>query len=154
MSVNDINIALKWVQTGLTFLKWVHTTILVAWACGAVLPMFSNGILHLFPIAYEILLRDVIGDSLGFSIDQIEIRPKIRLINLIYFLLIVGIAINGTHIGFTIYDLATDEGSPIFWFLIFFTCLLGALLVLECVYFYYFIKYKAYLELRLKCKKP
>jgi hypothetical protein len=149
--MEDTKIAIKWVQTGLTFLKWVHTILLVGWAFGGLLTLFSNGILHITPLAYEIALRDVIGDSLGFGID-IEIRSKQRIINLIYFMLIVGIALNGTHIGFTIYELVTNDASPIFWFLIFFTCLLCVLLVVEVVYFYYFIKYKRYLGLLGKNK--
>lgn len=151
LSANDVKISINWVQYGLTFLKWIHTIILICWACGGLLTQFSNGIWHITPIAYEILLRDVIGDSLGFGMD-IEVRPKMRIINAIYFLLIVAIGFNATHLGFTIDELVTNSSTPIYWFLIFFSCLLGLLIVLEVVYIYYFIKYKKYLGLLIKTK--
>lgn len=152
MSNDDVVIAIEWVQTGLTFLKWCHTVLLVGWACGGLLTQFSNGIWHITPLAYEILLRDVIGDSLGFSLTNISIRSKFRLINLLYFLLVVAIGFNGTHIGFTIYEIVTNDASPIYWFLIFFTCLLSFLLILEVIYIYYYVKYKKYLGLLMKNK--
>jgi hypothetical protein len=124
---------------------------LVCWAFGGLLPLFSNGIWHITPIAYEILLRDVIGDSLGFGID-IQVRLKRRAINLLYFLLVVAIGFNATHLGFTINELVTTD-TPIYWFLIFFSCLLGFLIVLEIVEIYYFVKYKSYLGLLATDKK-
>ena len=148
----DIKHAIEWSQTGLAFLSYVHTALLVGWGFGPLVNGFSNGIFHAVPLAYEILALKILSDTIGFGLNLIngkwvaEATLKIRMINLSVFVFVIAIALNITHFVFTVIEVVDTVSG----FLIFFSVLLGILTLLECVYIYYLLKYKRYLLLLKK----
>ena len=143
----DINHGLNWSMVGLTFFSYVHLTLLVAWTiCGLDLG-FSNGILHVPPLGWELIVLKVVTDTVRFNPCIIngqfgaDTNAKFSLINFSYFLLLVGLGLNITHGVFTI---LYDEHT---WFYICFTVILFSLAVLDCIYFYYLVKFKQYIQI-------
>jgi hypothetical protein len=151
----DIMYAIEWSQTGLAFLSYVHTALLVGWGFGPLVNGFSNGIFHAVPLAYEIFALKILSDTIGFGLNLIngkwvaEAILKIRMIKFSVFVFVVAIALNITHFVFTIIEVVDTVGD-LHGFLIFFSVLLGTLTLLECVYVYYLLKYKRYLLLLKK----
>lgn len=153
VSREDIRHAIEWSQTGLGFLSYVQTLLLVGWACGVLVTGFSDGIFHATPLAFEILLLKVLSDTIGFGLNLIngnwvaEAKLKIRMINFTIGLCVIAIGFNVTHLVFTIIDITETVGTNLYGFLIFFSILLGVLAILECIYIYYLVKYKRHLTL-------
>ena len=155
ISAKDIKIAITWSQVGLTFLSWIHTILVSAWAISALLNGFSNGILHVPPIMLEILLIKFIAETTGFGINAInrafvvETTRKHNMILLTGIALVVGIIVNVIHLVFTAIEMNKCDSlicENNFWFLVIFAVLLGCLAVLECVLIYFFIVYDRHLK--------
>lgn len=146
----DINHGVNWSQIGLTFFSYVHTALLVAWTVGGLLPGFSNGILHVPPLGWEILVLKFVTDTIRFNPCVIsgkfagDTDSKIKMIHVSYFLLGVAIIFNITHAVFTIIEIPTHATS-LYWFLILFTIILFVLAILEASYIYYLSKFKKYI---------
>jgi hypothetical protein len=155
ISAKDVKIAITWSQTGLTFLSWIHVVLVVAWAAGALLDGFSNGIFHVTPILYEILLIKFIAETIGFGINAIrqqfaiDTHNKHQMILVVGFLLVIGIIINVTHLVFTGIELEKCESllcDNNYWFLFIFAFILGILAVIEGIMLWYFIVYDRHLK--------
>ena len=155
ISAKDIKIAITWSQTGLAFLSWIHVVLVAAWAAGGLLDGFSNGILHVTPLLYEILLAKFIAETIGFGVNAIngqfavETRNKHQMILVTGFLLVVGIIINVAHLIFTAIELNKCESvlcDNNFWFLFIFAFIVGILAVLEGILLWFFVVYDKHLR--------
>lgn len=145
MNATDVRHAVTWSRVGLRFLSYIHLILLVAWAVGGFLQGFSNGIFHVPPLAYEIIILKILSDALAGG----DKRP---LVNLGIVLFVVAIGFNVTHTVFTIIEIQGTLGD-LYWFLIVFAVILVSLAVLEAVVVYYLIKYKRHLGLKVRMKR-
>ena len=130
------SVAVTWSQTGLSFLSYAHVALILAWGIAGIISGFANGILHVTPIVFEILLVKIMADSLGIA--------RHRSIVLVCVLLVVAICLNVTHLVFTAIELGECTSVlclNTYWFLFVFAFILGFLAVLEGILFYYFIWY-------------
>lgn len=151
----DIKHRVVWSQTGLVFLTWVHTCLLIAWAVCGIITGFANGILHVAPLAVEIFLMKLSSDTLGFSVDCtqkeffLDVKQKYRMIILVCVILFVALALNIVHGIFGAIELR-DCTTPLcvdtYWVLLIFTCIVFFLVIWEAIEFYYFVKYYFHLE--------
>jgi hypothetical protein len=140
LTQDDVRHAITWSRVGLRFLSYIHLLLLVAWAAGGLLQGFSNGIFHITPLAYEIIILKILSDALAGG----DKRP---LVGLGIFLFVVAIGFNITHVVFTIIEISGTLGD-LYWFLIVFVVILASLVVLEGIVIYYLIKYKRHLGLK------
>lgn len=155
ISAKDVKIAITWSQTGLAFLSWIHVVLVAAWAVGGLLDGFSNGILHVTPILYEIILIKFIAETIGFGINALKQRfvadthNKHQMILVTGFLLVIGIIINVTHLVFTGIELNTCDSllcDNNFWFLFIFAFIIGLLAVFEGIMLWFFVIYDRHLK--------
>lgn len=155
ISAKDIKIAITWSQTGLAFLSWIHVVLVAAWAAGGLLDGFSNGILHVPPLVYEIILVKFVSDTIGFGVHALqrdfyaETRYKHQMILVTGFLLVIGIIINVTHLVFTAIELYKCESllcDNNFWFLFIFAFIVGLLAVFEGILLWFFVVYDRHLK--------
>lgn len=140
----DIQHGLTWSQTGLSFLTWGHTILVAAWGFAAILGTFCHGILHVAPIAYEILLIKAMAETIGFGV-KLDVPMKHQAIVFSMVMLVIGMILNVTHFIFNIVEFAEGSYQVEFWFLVVFTVILGVLIILEGILVYYFNKYKYHL---------
>jgi len=156
MNPRDIKVAITWSQTGLTFLSYAHMILVVAWAMGGLLDGFSNGILHVPPLAYEIILVKLISDTIGFGLSitgqsfVVATKMKHRMIVLVGVLLVIGIALNITHLVFTAIELSQCTSllcNNNYWFLFVFAFILSFIILFEAILLWYFVKYNRYVKL-------
>lgn len=155
-TAKDLERGVMWSQVGLTFLSYCHMILVVAWAIGGLLDGFSNGILHVPPIAYEIILVKLISDTIGFGVDAVNrqfivaVDKKHRTIVLLGVMLVIGIVLNLIHLVFTSIELNKCESvlcDNNYWFLFIFAFILGILAVLEGVMLWFFVRYHQHLKL-------
>lgn len=151
----DIKIAITWSQTGLTFLTWIHTVLVAAWAIGGLLNGFSDGILHVPPLMFEIILVKFMAETIGFGLNAInrkfavDTKNKHHMVVATGFLLLVGIVLNIIHLVFTGIELQKCESllcGNNYWFLFIFAFILGILAVLEAILLWFFIVYDRHLK--------
>ena len=159
MSAQDIERGIVWSQTGLTFISWGHAILVAAWAIGAMLGGFCNGILHVPPIAFEIVLIKFVADAIGFGVQLVHLNLvvdtqfKHRTIVGVYVMLVIGIALNITHLVFTAIELRRCTSlicENNFWFLFTFAFILGILAIFEIVMIWYFSRYNRHVYIMNK----
>ena len=118
---------------------------------------FNNGILHLTPICYELILLKFISDSLGYGLNTLfggiltlQLEHKNGMIITTLVLLIIGIIINVIHLIFSCLEIASCQTILClnnYWFFFCFLFILGFIIVLEIIMWFYFLKYKRYVYL-------
>lgn len=151
ISPKDASIAVRWSIVGLTFLSYVHVTLVIAWALAAIVNGFSQmQILHVPPIALEIFLVKLLADTLGFGFPVNNISLKHRAIVLTGVWAFVCISINVVHLVFSCIEIV--ECTSIFclnahWLLFVFLFVLGFLAVTEAVIIVFLIRFDRHLRL-------
>jgi hypothetical protein len=160
----DIKHGITWSQTGLEFLSWIHVTLLAFWGVIGLIDGFCEGIFHVAPIAWEIILIKFNASCIGFGIQTFnghvlaDGTHKIKLVWFVLVLYVIAVGFNITQFVFTIIEVTsctTYICLNSYWVLIVFSVVLGVLIVLEIIEFAYFIKYLRHLriyELFLKKK--
>lgn len=120
---------------------------------------FCEGILHIPPIAWEILLISILSDCLGFMIEvtpgtnlyiPADVNFKVKVIAWTIFVEFVGIALNITHLVFTSIELAQCTSmlcENTYWFLVIFDIVLGLLVIIEVCEVVFLFKYKYHVGL-------
>ena len=156
----DIKITLNWCATGLEFLTWGHASIIIAWGVALLVIGFANGIWHGTPIAYEILLVKFMASTISYGLslsgDKItfvsNLKSKVVIVNIIIFLLVVGIGLNITHLVFSSIEISGCTSQFCindYWFLLVFLFILGALIIIELILIYFFWKFGKYIQASL-----
>lgn len=142
-------------QTWLLFLSWIYTFLLSAWALVALLRDFSHGLLHVAPLALELLALASVFSALTLGVVsrgaqlRTDTRNKLVATLAARILVILSIALNVVHIVFGIIeavDCATVFCMGTQWFLIVFVIVLGILVVLKGFLVYYLILFNSYAQ--------
>jgi len=160
---NDIKTTFNWCSTGLEFLTWGHASIIIAWGVATLIIGFANGLWHGTPIAYEIFLIKLMASAINFGLrvegnDFVSsLKSKSTIINVVIFFLVIGIAINITHLVFSCIEISGCSSQLCvqdYWFLFIFLFILGALLFVEIVLIVYFWLFKSYIQKSLLILSP
>jgi hypothetical protein len=116
------------IRLGLLWMSGLHTLLLACWGAIGFSSVMSQGIWHLTPLAYEIMVSKFVGETVFYSpISQKALKRHV--IKLVSFIVVVGVAINVTHMVFSILELLTS--GQYLWQLYVLVVLLGILALLE-----------------------
>lgn len=156
LTIEQATEGVSFIQTQINFLSWVHVVFLICWSTSGILPFFSNGWLHIFPICWEVLVLKVISEAIGFGTKTLsillteEIQKRIYLIWAAIGVLVVAVVLNIIHFAFSvleILDCETQLCNLDYWFLFVFLFIIPLLFCLELFLIYLMWKYKRYLYL-------
>ncbi len=160
LSASDVTHALNWSWSGLLFLSWWHTCIIILWPFWALIVGFSNGtFLHFVPLAYEILVIKVLSVAIsGFGADGIvagDVKMKQQVIVLSIVVMVFAVGFNLAHAIYTLVVTVQDAltiDSTLYWFLIVFSIVILVLAILEAIIIYYLVKLRLHIGLIEKVK--
>lgn len=152
IATKDVLEGITWCQAALAFLSWGHALLVAAWVLMGILSGFCQGILHIPPAAYEVLLIKIASDCIGF---RVTMKPdtKRSAIFLCVAMLIGGILLNAVHGVFSIIELASDSvrNYPD-GLLIAFVVIIAVVMAIEGFMIHYFIKMRRYVAFLGKTK--
>lgn len=116
------------IRLGLLWMSGLHALLLTGWGAIGFASVMSQGIWHLTPLVYEIMLLKFVGETVFYSpISQKALKRHV--IKLVSIVVVVGVAINVTHMVFSILELLTS--GQYLWQLYVLVVLLGVLALLE-----------------------
>lgn len=116
------------IRLGLLWMSGLHTLLLTGWCAIGFSSVMSQGIWHLTPLVYEIMLSKFVGETVFYSpISQKALKRHV--IKLVSIIVVVGVAINVTHMVFSILELLTS--GQYLWQLYVLVVVLGILALLE-----------------------
>jgi len=162
LSLKELKIGLNYYCYGLELISWGHTSAVIAWGVATVIAGFCDGIFHGTPLAWEILLVKLIASCIGFSINKlnvneiiVDLKTKEYLIGFTIFLLLIGIVLNGVHLGFSVSEFISCSTRicihpATHWVLIVFAILLVVIIMFELVMIFYLAKYQKCVRLTVK----
>lgn len=118
------------VRVGLLWMSGIHTFLLMCWCAIGFSSDMSQGIWHLTPLVYEIVVSKFVGETVFYSV-LVNHGVKRHVIKLVGLIVLVGVAINVTHMVFSILELTTS--GQYLWQLYVLIVGLGILALLEFI---------------------
>ena len=160
LNEKDIGHIINWNENGLWFLSMVHWWLLIGWAASAVVPAFSEGVLHAAPICVELIVWGVLCYSLKFQHTKLSVanfKLKRQWLKLFIFCVICGIGCNIAHFTLAVLEAQAPCTSSLcnngaWGFLIAFIVLLGIVIIIEGIELFYVVKYLSHMN-KIEIKK-